>query len=64
MSILIKNGTILDMVGDKPTYQNKDILICKNKIEKIQENINEQANQIIDAKDLLIMPRINKYTCT
>jgi len=35
MKTLIKNATLLDMVGDEPNIKKTDILIEENKIAKI-----------------------------
>ncbi len=51
MSILIKNGYCL---GEQEGIY--DILIEKNKIKKIDKNIKEKADDIIDAKECLVMP--------
>jgi len=52
--ILIKNGSIIDGSGSKPYIS--DIAILDNKIEKIDEDIKDNANKIINAKDLKIAP--------
>ena len=49
MKTLIKDATLLDMVGDKPNVRKTDILINDNIIEKIEENIQDSADEIIDA---------------
>jgi len=51
MSILIKNGYCL---GEQEGIY--DILIEKNKIKKIGANLEEKADDIIDAKECLVIP--------
>ena len=61
MSILFKNGTIVD-------YANKlekklDILVEGDKIAKISENISVEADQIIDCSGYVIMPGMIDVHC-
>lgn len=61
MSILFKNGTIVD-------YANKiekklDILVEGDKIAKIAENISEEADKIIDCLGYIIMPGMIDVHC-
>ena len=61
MSILFKNGTVVD-------YANKlekklDILVEGDKIAKIAENISVEADQIIDCSGLMIMPGMIDVHC-
>lgn len=53
MRILIKNGTVLDMVNEP---EIKDVLIQDDKIIKLEYNIQEQADKIIDANGKAVMP--------
>lgn len=63
MKKLIKNAYILDMVGEQPNIQKKDILINNNIIEKIEDEIEEEVEQKINAKNMLIMPGlVNTHT--
>lgn len=63
MKTLIKDATLLDMVGDKPNVRKTDILINDNIIEKIEENIQDSADEIIDAKKMAVMPGlVNTHT--
>ena len=63
MKTLIKNATLLDMVKDEPNIRKTDILIDENMIVQIQENIEDQEAQIIDAKEKLVMPGfVNTHT--
>ena len=61
MSILFKNGTVVD-------YANKlekklDILVEGDKIAKIAENITDKADQIIDCSGYIIMPGMIDVHC-
>lgn len=63
MSILIKNAYILDMVSNEPNIQQKDVFIKNNIIENISENLICEAEQIIDAKGMVLMPGfVNTHT--
>lgn len=63
MKTLIKNATLLDMVGEEPNLRKTDILIEENKIVKIEENIEEPNIEIIDAKEKVVMPGfVNTHT--
>lgn len=63
MKILIKNAYVLDMVGDIPNIKRLDVLIKDNLIDKIDLEINEEADEIIDANNNLLMPGlINTHT--
>jgi len=54
MSILIKNGLIVDGTGS-PGYK-ADILITDNKIVKIGENLDANGSRIIDASNRVVAP--------
>lgn len=61
MSILFKNGTVID-------YANKlekklDILVEGDKIAKIAENLNAEADQVIDCSGYIIMPGMIDVHC-
>ena len=63
MKILIKNATLLDMVGEEPDISKRDILIDENIISKIDEKIDEIADKTIDAKNMIVMPGlVNTHT--
>ena len=63
MKLLIKNATLLDMVGEAPNIKKTDILIEKNKIAKISENIVDEEADVIDAKEKVVMPGlVNTHT--
>ena len=53
-SILIKNGRVIDPHNNLNGI--KDILVIDNKIIKIEDTINEEAEKIIDATDCWVMP--------
>ena len=61
MKLLLKNGTIIN-------YANKfqevaDLLIENEKIKKIEKNIDETADRIIDCTGLYIMPGMIDMHC-
>lgn len=63
MKKLIKNAYILDMVGETANIRKADILINHNRIEKIDSEIEEEVEQKINAKNMLVMPGlINTHT--
>ena len=63
MKLLLKNSRLLDMVGDFPEIKMRDILIEDNKIAKISENINVDADEVIDCNQNLVMPGfVNTHT--
>lgn len=63
MNILIKNALVLDMVSKEPNIQKKDVLIKENKIFKIDTEILENADKIIDGTGKLLMPGfVNTHT--
>ena len=63
MRILIKNATVLDMVGLSPNIEKKDILIEENIISKIDDKIEEDVDKVIEAKDMIVMPGfVNTHT--
>lgn len=61
MKILIKNATILDV--EKENTYNSDLLIEENKITKIEENIKDTVDEIIDATGKLVMPGLINAHC-
>jgi len=63
MKTLIKDATLLDMVGEKPNIRKTDILINDNIIEKIEENIQDDVDDVIDARKMAVMPGlVNTHT--
>ena len=63
MKKLITNALVLDMVGDCANIEKKDILINDNIIEKIEKNIDEQVDEKINAKNMIVMPGlVNTHT--
>ncbi len=63
MKTLIKNAVLLDMIGNEPNIRKTDILINQNKIEKIEKKIEIEADSIIDAKEMIVMPGlVNTHT--
>ncbi len=63
MKILLKNTTLLDMVGNEPNIRKTDILIDEDEISKIEENIEDEEAQVIDIKENLVMPGfVNTHT--
>ncbi len=63
MKTLIKHAYILDMVGEVPNIQKKDILIENNIIKEIEKDIEVDADEKINAKNMLVMPGlVNTHT--
>jgi len=60
-SILLKNGTVLDY-GSK-TNEKLDIKIEDGKITKIEKDINETADKVLDCSGLYIMPGLIDMHC-
>ena len=60
MSVLLKNGTVLDYASN--TKEILDILIEEGKVVKIDKNISE-ADEIIDCTGLFIMPGMVDMHC-
>lgn len=57
MKILIKNCNLISMSEHREKYEkNIDILIEDNKIKKIERNIDEEADKIINASGKVVMP--------
>ena len=53
--ILIKNAYLIDVIN-KENSRICDILIQNNLISKIEQNINENADKIIEANKNIVMP--------
>lgn len=53
--ILIKNGTVVTMNKNREILK-ADILIEDNKIKEIKENINVEADEVIDAEGKVVLP--------
>lgn len=63
MRKLIKNAYILDMVGDIADIRKADILINNQKIEKIEREIEDEVDEKINAKNMIVMPGlVNTHT--
>ena len=63
MKKLIKNAYILDMVGEESNIRKSDILIQDNRIAKIETEIEEDADEQINAKNMIVMPGlVNTHT--
>lgn len=63
MRKLIKNAYILDMASDIADIRKSDILIKDNKIEKIEREIEEEVDEKINAKNMIVMPGlVNTHT--
>lgn len=60
-SILLKNGIVLDYVSK--INEKLDIKIENGKITKIEKNLNEDAEEIIDCEGLYIMPGMIDMHC-
>ena len=61
MRTLLKNGTLIDY--KTKTNEKKDILIENEKILKIEKEINENAEKIIDCTNLNIIPGMIDMHC-
>ena len=61
MRTLLKNGTLIDY--KTKTNEKKDILIENDKIIKIEKEINEKAEKIIDCTNLNIIPGMIDMHC-
>ncbi len=62
MSVLIKNATILTQNGKREQLQG-DILIQGNKITTVGKNVDEKADEVIDAAGKIAMPGlVNAHT--
>ena len=65
MRTLVTNAYVLDMVGEVPNIEKKDILIENNIIKKIEKDIDKEINvdEKINAKNMLVMPGlVNTHT--
>ncbi len=61
MILVIKNGLVLTMENDK--LIKADVVIENNKIKKIEKNYQGKYDQIIDAKNNVVMPGlVNAHT--
>lgn len=57
MKILIKNCKLISMEPDREKLENDiDILVENDAIKKIEKNIQEDAEKIIDARGKIVMP--------
>ena len=54
MSLLIKNGHVVDPAGGLDSIQ--DVLVEGNKIVKVAESISDDADQVLDAGGMYVMP--------
>jgi len=61
MKILFKNGTIIDYLTK--TKEQLDMLIEDDKISKLEKEINEDADRVIDCTNLYIMPGMIDMHC-
>ena len=61
MSILFKNGTVVDYANN--IDKKLDILVEGDKIVKIGENLSTEADQIIDCSGYIIMPGMIDVHC-
>ncbi len=61
MTILLKNGRVIDYKTQKDEVT--DILIKDNKVEKIAKDINYKTDEIIDCKNLNIIPGMIDMHC-
>ena len=61
MKMVLKNGTVLDYASK--TNEKLDILIEDGKIVKIEKDIKENADKIVDCTNLYIMPGMIDMHC-
>lgn len=61
MKTLLKNGTLIDYKTN--TFEKKDILIEDDKIKRIEKDISEQADKIIDCMNFNIIPGMIDMHC-
>ncbi|MCX5703676.1 MAG: dihydroorotase [Candidatus Omnitrophica bacterium] len=54
MKILIKNGRVID--PENNLDELRDILVSNGKIDKVARNIDDQADEVIEAKDKIVLP--------
>ena len=63
MKLLIKNGTVITMDSNKDKYIVTDILIEDDTIIKIDNNISDEVDKVIDANKKIVLPGlINCHT--
>jgi N-acyl-D-amino-acid deacylase len=60
--ILIKNGRIIDGTGNSWYYGN--VAIRNGKISAIGRDVNPSARRTIDAKGMIIAPRLHRCAYT
>ena len=61
MKLLLKNGTVIDYANK--INSKKDILIENEKIIKVEDMINDSADEVIDCTGLYIMPGMIDIHC-
>ena len=61
MKTLLKNGTLIDYKTN--IFEKYDILIQDDKITKIEKNIKDEADKIIDCTNLNIIPGMIDIHC-
>lgn len=61
MKTLLKNGRVVDY--SSKTNENMDILISDDKIIKVEKNINDIADKVIDCTNLVIIPGLIDMHC-
>ena len=61
MSILLKNGTVIDYKNS--IFEQYDVLIENDTIKKLEKNIKEDADTIINCTGLYIMPGMIDMHC-
>lgn len=61
MNILLKNGVLIDYLSK--TEKKTDILIQNGKIKEIADEINQEADKVLDCSGLYIMPGMIDMHC-
>ena len=61
MRVLLKNGTLIDYKTN--TFEKYDVLLENEKIAKIEKDIQDEADKILDCTSLYIMPGMIDMHC-
>ena len=61
MKTLLKNGTLIDYKTN--TFDKLDVLIQDDKVTKIEKDIKEEVDKVIDCTNLNIIPGMIDMHC-